>query len=208
MSEPDNELAERLAESARTATASLTAEEVEAVRRYQARDRTYELVAAVLRNPKSSDDLTEEQADLVDRIVRLLSAATRRWRTPASMPVYRGQRSLDQVFGAGPRVGRTIQPTTFLSTSVYRDVALEEFAAPPGPGGPALLELVVPAGTYGLCYRPSVIQSLPTKGSCSCRDGLGCSCGVSGRRRVSLSLTARCCREPIHRRSRGLSAPG
>lgn len=154
MSERDNELAERLAESARTVTASLTADEVEAVRRYQGRDRTYELVAAVLRNPKSSDDLTEEQADLVDRIVRLLSAATRRWRTPFSMPVYRGQRSLDQVFGAGPRVGRTIQPTTFLSTSIYRDVALEEFAAPPGPGGPALLELVVPAGTYGLWLPP------------------------------------------------------
>lgn len=154
MSEPANELAKRLAESARTVTASLTEEEVEAVRRYQGRDRTYELVAAVLRNPRSSDDLTEEQADLVDRIVRVLSAATRRWRTPASMPVYRGQRSLDQVFGAGPRVGRTIQPATFLSTSIFRDVALEEFAAPPGPGGPALFEVVVPGGTQGLWLPP------------------------------------------------------
>lgn len=154
MSEPENELAELLTESARTVTASLTAAEVEAVRRYQGRDRTYELVAAVLRNPKSSDDLTEEQADLVGRIVRTLSAATRRWQAPVSMPGYRGQRSLDQVLGAGPRVGRTIQPATFLSTSIYRDVALEEFAAPPGPGGSALFEVLVPGGTQGLWLPP------------------------------------------------------
>lgn len=154
MSKRGNELVARLTESAQTATASMTADEVEAVRRYQARDRTYELVAAVLRDPKSSDDLSEEQADLVDTIVRILSAATRRWRVPVPVAVYRGQRSLGRVFGAGPRVGRTIQPATFLSTSISRDVALEEFAAPPGPGGPALFEVAVPAGTQGLWLPP------------------------------------------------------
>lgn len=154
MSERGNELVARLTESAQTATASMTADEVEAVRRYQARDRTYELVAAVLRDPKSSDDLSEEQADLVDTIVRMLSAVTRRWRVPVPVAVYRGQRSLDQVFGAEPRVGRTIQPATFLSTSISRDVALEEFAAPPGSGGPALFEVTVPAGTQGLWLPP------------------------------------------------------
>jgi len=154
MSDPDEDLAARLTEDARGVTEAFTAEEVAAIRRYQGLDRTYALVAEVLRNPGSADDLTDEQADVVDTIVRVLSAATRRWRVPVPVQVFRGQRSLARVFGAEARVGRTIQPAMFLSTSISRDVAVQEFAAPPGPGGAALFEVSVPAGTRGLWLPP------------------------------------------------------
>lgn len=154
MSDRDEDLAARLTEDARAVTAAFTAEEVAAVRRYQGLDRTYALVAAVLRNPGTADDLTDEQADVVDTIVRVLSVATRRWRVSVPVKVFRGQRSLARVLGAEPRVGRTIQPAMFLSTSISRDVAVREFAAPPGPGGAALFEVSVPAGTRGLWIPP------------------------------------------------------
>jgi len=154
MSTPEQDVAARLTEAARAVTESFSPDEATAIIRYQARDRTYELVAAVLRNPRAAEELTEEQADLVDTIVRVLSSATRRWRVPEPLRVYRGQRSLERVFGAEARVGRTIQPATFLSTTISRDVAAEEFATPPGPGGPALLEMDVPAGAPGLWVPP------------------------------------------------------
>lgn len=154
MTDPEQALAERLTEAARAVSESLTAFELAAIWRYQGLDRTYEVVAAVLRNPMSAEQLSDEQADLVDTIVRVLSTATRRWRVPEAVQVYRGQRRLDRVFGAEDREGRAIQPATFLATSIFRDLALQEFAAPPGPGGAALFEIAVPAGTPGLWLPP------------------------------------------------------
>lgn len=153
MTDADEDLASRLTAAARLVTEALTDERA-AIRRYQALDRTYELVATILRDPSSADRLTTAQLDLVDRIVRVLTNVTLRWSLPEPVRVYRGQRSLERVFGAGDRPGRTIRPATFLSTTISRSVALDEFTAPTGPGGPALFEIDVPAGTPALWLPP------------------------------------------------------
>ncbi len=154
MSDRDDDLAARLTEDARAVTEAFTAEEVAAIRRYQGLDRTYELVAAVLRDPLAADGLPVEQARLVNTIVRMLDAATRRWVVPEDLIVYRGQRSVMRALGSGNRVGRTIALEAFMSTSIHRAVAVDEFAAPPGPGGAALLKVAVPAGTPALWLPP------------------------------------------------------
>lgn len=97
MTTPEQELATRLTEAARAATEAFSPDEANAIRRYQALDRTYELVAAVLRDPSSADELSVEDADLVGTIVRVLTEVTRRWRVPEPVRVYRGQRSVDRV---------------------------------------------------------------------------------------------------------------
>lgn len=82
MDEPDEDLGGRLTEAARDVTESLTADQITAIRRYQALDRTYELVAAVVRGRLSPDDLTAEQSADVLGIIDGLDLATERWRLP------------------------------------------------------------------------------------------------------------------------------
>ena len=108
----------------------------------------------MLRDPSAADELSVEHTDLIDTIVRVLTEVTRRWRVPEPVRVYRGQRSVDRIFGSEARVGRTIQPATFLSTSISREVALQEFTVPAGVGGPALFEITLPAATPALWLPP------------------------------------------------------
>lgn len=164
MSDPYEDLAVRLTESARAATAALSADEATALRRYQGLDRTYELVSAVLRGLRSPEDLTTEQADLVIDIIDLLTATAERWRIPEPIRLYRGQRSINRVFGTETRIGRILETESFLSTTIYRAVALEEFTSPPGLGGPVLLEIEVAAGTPGLWLPPAGEPTLAYQG--------------------------------------------
>lgn len=131
-----------------------TAAESQAVQRYQATDRTYELVSDVLRGYVAYDDLDDDQADVVAHMIAALDELTTRWRLPEAVVVHRGQRSLDRTFGTPPQTGREFEIDSFLSASIHRHVAIDEFTAPPGPGGAVLLEIVAPAGTPALWVPP------------------------------------------------------
>ncbi len=149
-----SDLAARLTEAASAVAAALTDDEVAAIRRYQGLDRSYELVAAVLRGLRSPGDLTAPEAELVTMILRALPVSIARWEVPEPLRVYRGQRSVARLLGSGPREERVLVTASFLSTTIFREVALEEFTKPAGPGGPALLEISVPAGTPALWLPP------------------------------------------------------
>lgn len=103
MSTSEQELAARLTEAARTVTEALSPDEMAAIAGYQALDRTYELVAAVLRGWVTPDELTAENAEAVTAIIDALIPATTRWRLPEPIRVYRGQRVARPRYGA---VGR------------------------------------------------------------------------------------------------------
>ena len=163
MSGLDQDLAVRLTAGARHVTESLTADERTAIRRYQAMDRTYELVAAVLRGQLTPDELTAETAVLVSHVIDALIPATNRWRLPEPVRLYRGQRSASTV-GTGPRIGRVLVAETFVSTTIYKPVAVDEFTQPPGPSGPALLEIQAPPGTPGLWVPPAGDPDLAYQG--------------------------------------------
>lgn len=152
MSDTDQDLAARLTERVRRELLPLVGDaEISALRRYQAMDRTYELVNRLLRGESGAAELDDEQDAAVRDIVRHLNRTLNRWRTPEPIRAYRGLRSrvgLDTVADV-PLVTRS-----FLSTTIVRDVAVREFTIPPGPGGPALLEIDVPAGTPAIWVAP------------------------------------------------------
>lgn len=154
MSSSESSLADRLTLSAEHVARGLNPIESNLVRRYQATDRTYELVSGVLRGTLTYDDLDEDDADAIARIVTALDDLTTRWDTPEPLTVYRGQRSIERTFDESPRPGREFELDSFVSTSIHRHVALEEFTEPPGPGGPVLLKISAPAGTTGLWVPP------------------------------------------------------
>ena len=164
MDTPEQELATRLTDAARAVTEALSPDEVAAIARYQAKNRTYELVAAVLRGQLTPDDLTAENAELVTGIIDALIPATSRWRLPEPVRLYRGQRRASRAVGTGPRIGRVLIAETFVSTTIYRQVAIDEFTRPPGPGGPALLEVDALAGTPGLWLPPAGNPDLAYQG--------------------------------------------
>ena len=149
-----SDLAARLTEASTTVAGALTADEVDAIRRYQGLDRTYELVASVMRGLRSPGDLTAPEAELVTKILRALPVSIARWRLPEPLRVYRGQRSVARFFGSGAPEERVLVADSFLSTTIFREVALDEFMRPAGPGGPALLEISVAAGTPALWVPP------------------------------------------------------
>jgi len=164
MSDPYRDLGVRLTAEARRVTESLTADERTAIRRYQALDRTYELVAGVLRGQLTPDELAADTAELVSGIIDALIPATNRWRLPEPVRLYRGQRSASAAVGAGARVGSVLVAETFVSTTIYKQVAFDEFTRPPGPSGPALLEMHAPAGTPGLWLPPAGDPDLAYQG--------------------------------------------
>ncbi len=146
-----DELAERLGVAVQSAVLPVvTGSELAALRRYQALDRTYRLVNQVLRGERDPEGLSDDELARVRTLVRDLDELVARWRTPEPIRVYRGLRSragfdIDE----GPVVS-----SSFLSTTVSRDVAVEEFTNPPGPEGPALLQVDVPAGTPAVWVPP------------------------------------------------------
>ena len=157
-------LAARLTEASSTVAGALTADEVAAIRRYQGLDRAYELVASVMRGLRSPADLTATEAELVTTILRVLPVSIARWRVPEPLRVYRGQRSVAGLLGSGAREERVLVADSFLSTTIFREVALDEFTRPAGPGGPALLEITVVAGTPALWVPPVGDPALANQG--------------------------------------------
>lgn len=157
---PEADLAARLSEDVSANVLPVASEsELGALRRFQGLDRTYELVNRVLRRERELGDLSDAEAEVVVEISAGLNALVRRWATPEPMRVYRGLRRSDAVDLTSSEVSRS-----FLSTSVARDVAITEFTAPPGSGGPALLELDVPAGTDAIWVPPLGDPSLAYQG--------------------------------------------
>lgn len=151
MSDADQDLAARFTAHVRREVLPLVGDaEISALRRYQALDRSYELLNEVLRAERHPDELSDDELVAVRALVRDLDVLLARWRTPEPVRVYRGLRS---------QVGFDVDESpavsgSFLSTTVFRDVAIGEFTVPPGPGGPALLEIEVPAGTPGVWVPP------------------------------------------------------
>ncbi len=164
-----SDLAARLTEASTTVAGALSADEVAAIRRYQALDRTYELVNRLLRDEPRADELSDEQEAAVREIVRRLNQTLSRWRTPEPVRVYRGMRS---------RVGLDTSPDgvlvtrSFLSTTIFRDVAVAEFTRPPGPDGPSILEIDVPAGTPAVWVPPLGDPALAYQGELVLPRGL------------------------------------
>lgn len=198
-----SDLAARLTEAAEAVATALTDDEVAAIRRYQGLDRSYELVASVLRGLRSPEDLTAGEAELVTMILRALPVSIARWEVPEPLRVYRGQRSVARLLGSGPRDQRVLVANSFLSTTIFREVALEEFTKPAGPGGPALLEISVPAGHAPSGYHQSATPLWPTRASFCWMSALASPSGVSDRTAVSWFWTARW-HESFHGRGRGL----
>lgn len=125
MNPTDRELAARLTELVRRdVVPAIVDREVFALRRYQTLDRTYELVNRLLRGEPRADELSDEQDAAVRDIVRRLNQTLSRWRTPEHVRAYRGVRS---------RVGLDTSPDgmlvtrSFLSTTIFRDVAVAQF---------------------------------------------------------------------------------
>ncbi|HVA44224.1 MAG TPA: ADP-ribosyltransferase [Acidimicrobiales bacterium] len=146
VTERADDRAERLTQEVRRAVLPITTDaELAALRRYQALDRTYELVNQFLRGERQAEDLSAVEAAEVRSIVMGLSELLKRWRTPEPLVVYRGLRSR-----TGLPLDPNLEAASFLSTTIARDVALAEFTVPSGPGGPVLLEISVPAGTPGV----------------------------------------------------------
>ena len=88
---------------------------------------------------------TVEVRDIVAGLTRLLQ----RWRTSEPLRVYRGMRNR-----AGFPPDPPIVIRGFLSTTIHRRIALDEFTVPAGGGGAALLEIHVPVGKPAVWVPP------------------------------------------------------
>lgn len=126
-----------------------TDRELQALRSYQSMDRGYELVNRVFRREVDLGALKPAEANIVELVVEGLTRLVRRWSVPEPVRTYRGLRSRDALDLTSLYVAET-----FVSTSLEREVAIEEFTVPPGESGPALLELEVPAGVAAIWAPP------------------------------------------------------
>lgn len=170
MDHSDEELAARLTDRVRRHVVPLLGDlDVAALRRYQATDRTYELVNRLLRGEPGADELSDVQDAAVRNIVRSLNQLVNRWRTPEPFRVYRGLRSR---VGLDIGVDVPLVTRSFLSTTIVRDVAVSEFTVPPGVGGPALLMIDVPAGTPAIWVPPLGDPALAYQGELLLPRGL------------------------------------
>lgn len=124
------------------------------MRQYQGLDRTYQVVYSLLRGQRSQEDLSDDQAELVRTIVVSLDRLIRRWRTPEAALFYRGLRDAGHVLANTPESRQVLTSRSFLSTTIFRDVAVREFTQPAGAGGAALLEIQIPEGTPALWVPP------------------------------------------------------
>jgi len=124
-------------------------DETQALVAYQSLDRGYELVNQVLRREVALGELDPAEANTVEAVVEGLTRLVRRWSVPEPARAYRGLRSRDAIDLASLYVAEA-----FVSTSLEREVAIEEFTLPPGESGAALLELEVPAGVAAIWAPP------------------------------------------------------
>lgn len=124
-----------------------------AARLYQDPDRSYERFNKALRGDETPDP---EVGQAIDDLGDLVENGA----VPTAIQVYRGVRDASATFGVpadelGSLVGQEIEAKGFLSTTVHRDVAVDEFTQPPLGGGPAILELEVSEGTKA-AWMPKV----------------------------------------------------
>lgn len=185
MSDADQDLAACLTEHVRREVLPLVGDaEISALRRYQALDRTYELVNQVLRAERHPDELSNDELVAVRVLVRDLDVLLARWRTPEPVRVYRGMRN---------RVGFDVDESpvvsrSFLSTTVFRDVAIREFTV--SAGRHYSRSTCPPARPRSGCRRSDTLRS-PTRGSCSSAARSASLFGTVTSRPVSSSWTAR-----------------
>ncbi|QWY84700.1 ADP-ribosyltransferase domain and MuF-like fusion protein [Gordonia phage YungMoney] len=127
--------------------AELTWDERDNIAAWQRDDRTYNEYQRAARG-ESDDPYLMEQAEELDELVR-------RHRLRQPVQAYRGVRDTRMVFGVDNTdlaglVGEELSLAGFFGTSLDRQVSLEEFTRPPLGGGPALMEVLVPAGVRAL----------------------------------------------------------
>lgn len=149
-----NELADRLSASVRaTVLPVITEAELDGVRQYQAEDRFYEVVNGVLRGDLSLGALDVDLGSRVVATVRAMDLLLERWRLPEPVQTYRGVRNLALTFGATPRFGERRVLAGYMSSSLHRPVALDQFTRPTTAVA-ALLTLDVPAGVPAIWVPP------------------------------------------------------
>jgi ADP-ribosyltransferase exoenzyme len=110
-------LAERLADEFQGWAASLSDDEIEALRYYQGKN--YEWINRVLRYPDAI--LAPDQSRAVRGILPLVDAAIEKGRVPFDLVVYRGLRSYAALFGdqnPSDLAGEFVNDPAFVSTSV------------------------------------------------------------------------------------------
>lgn len=150
----ENELADRLSASVRaTVLPVITETELDGVRQYQAQDRFYEVVNGVLRGDLSLGTLDVDLGSRVVATVRGMDLLLERWRLPEAVRTYRGVRDLALTFGAIPRPGERRVLAGYMSSSLHRSVALDEFTKPTTVVA-ALLTIDVPAGVPAIWVAP------------------------------------------------------
>lgn len=117
------------------------------VRAWQRTDRTYELVQRIARSRSVSYDVSLPPA--ARTVQRHLEVAIRSGSLPFRLRVFRGLRDTAASLGVErPRdaCGRRIDMLGFFATTVFREVATDEFTGQRG----VLLDLSVPSGARAL----------------------------------------------------------
>ncbi|QMU22066.1 phage minor head protein [Gordonia rubripertincta] len=127
--------------------AALTPDERAIIEAWQRDDRTYDEFQRAARG-ESDDPHFMGQAEELDELVR-------RHRLAQPVQAYRGVRNTRKVFGVDNTelaglVGQEVPLAGFFGTSIDRRVAIDEFTRPPLGGGPALIEVLIPAGMRAL----------------------------------------------------------
>lgn len=112
---------------------------------WQATDRTYATIQAVLRGEKRLDDLDQDTRKTVTETIDALQKGLDQGQLDRDVVLWRGIRSIDRTF-SGELIGQH-RLDGFNATTIHRDTATAEFTTgAPGTTG-ALLSIKVPAGT-------------------------------------------------------------
>lgn len=149
----------------------LTARQRAAVRAWQRTDRSYELVQGVLRGAIDPVALSPAEQEHVKALIADLDDAIESVRISRRLMVYRGIRSLCRTFGVERLEDVPAKPDPrkeYTATSIYREVAIDEFTSPAG----ALLEIELPTGTPALWVAGAGDGRLRRQGEILLRDRL------------------------------------
>lgn len=135
---------------------SLDDEERAALAAYQATDRTYALVNGLLRGIVGLDDLEEHDRTNFARIIAGVRTAIAAGSCQDDVVVWRGVRNVTATFGvdpanAGSLAGKVRIVAGFLSTTVFRSIAMGEFV---GSKQGALLRIRASAGVKAAWLPP------------------------------------------------------
>lgn len=127
------------------ATESLTDEQRGVVLAWQRTNREYRAIQRFVRRGLG-DSTIRSQAKQLAQMIAI-------GRTKRPLSVWRGARSVTAAFGGpirGQDARRRLTASGFLAVTADRQVALKEFAQPPGAGGPLLMNVQIPAGFSSL----------------------------------------------------------